>query len=114
MILINLNLTASAMSNEEINSQLTLAALEGNLAKAEQLLKDGADVNSKSKDVNGAKPLLCSASMNKLKMVRFFLSKGADINATTIHGKTALFIATQQGYTEIAVAFLVFVYRLVC
>jgi ankyrin repeat protein len=61
---------------------------------AELLLDNGADVNLNS-------PLLIAARVGNLNMVQLLMTRGANINATTPTGETALDIAQSHGHTEI-------------
>jgi ankyrin repeat protein len=86
-------------SPDLINSgELGRAANSGELRVATFLLDHGADVNWK---LNGGPPL-DQAAMNAQKtMVELLLSRGADVNALTRSGGTALLTATRGGFQAV-------------
>ena len=47
-------------------------------------------------------PLIWASIYGNTEIARFFLEKGADVNATNINGYTALMEASKKGHTEIA------------
>ena len=49
---------------------------------------------------SGATPLIWAASQGRTTLVEFFLSRGADINATDSHNRTALIWAADRGDLE--------------
>ena len=55
------------------------AAMSGDVAKVRQLLADGADVNFANR--LGMTALMVAAQWNRLEIVNFLLSKGADVKA---------------------------------
>ena len=70
---------------------------------AELLLSKGADVNdaATSGATKGYTPLIMAARNNKKELVEFLIQHGADVNATTGDGNTALSLATKAGHAEI-------------
>jgi len=63
------------------------------------LIALGADVNAQN--YYGHTALMEAADNGNLEEVRFLLDKGADVT-TWAHGRTALKIARNKGYKEIA------------
>ena len=79
---------------------LMTACESGADATVQLLLEKGADVNSVNS--NGNTPLMhACAHMNNSWIVRLLLEKGADINRVNNKGETALFIAIDNGYSEL-------------
>ena len=85
------------------------AVVEGNVNVVEQLIAAGADVNVKSEDYNLEQTALMLASQEysdtkpkpQPRIVSLLLAAGADPNAQDSGGRSALWLATQDGYTEI-------------
>jgi len=78
---------------------LYLAALQGNIMKAELILKEGAGVN-KLAGYRGT-ALHAAVSMGNLRMVEFLLERGADVNAAARGRSTPLQIARSQENKQI-------------
>ncbi|NSM56492.1 ankyrin repeat domain-containing protein [Wolbachia endosymbiont of Atemnus politus] len=106
-----------------INQELFDAVEQGNLSKVQECLEKGADVN----DTNnwGWTPLHWAASDGKLEIVKFLVSKGANIHAVkpvrnnnfflhsigqVVHfmgyGDTPLDVARKKGHKEIVIYLL--------
>src|SRR5450759_2802484 len=75
------------------------AAENGDLAKAERYLQNGADVNTKDKD--GRTPLMVAADNGHLEIVNFLISKDADVGAKSKDGKTSLMQAALDGHPDV-------------
>jgi ankyrin repeat protein len=76
------------------------AAAKGDLADVKRHLQKGTDVNSK--DNNDWTPLLYSAFYGKQDVVKFLVSKGADVNAKSVAtGWTTLYVAADKGHFEV-------------
>ena len=73
------------------SSDLGAAALRGDLAEVERLLKAGADVNAKDKD--GVTPLHWAATNPTPAVLEVLLKAGADVNAEDNDGRTPLHAA---------------------
>jgi len=109
-----------AISNAKPETKLAKAARRGDLDEVSRLLKEGADVNEKSKIWIGRRPgsamgygpqnqlmgdgtLMAAASEGHANIVMLLLEKGADFRHTSATRKTALEIAlTQKEETAIA------------
>jgi cytohesin len=80
---------------------LHVAAKSGLKEIVEFLLKNGADVNSKSADIS-ATPLHVATEKGYRDVIEVLLQKGADVDArTTDHGATPLHVATEKGYRDV-------------
>ena len=75
-----------------------MLATQANIAY--ELIKHGADVNAR--DASGHTPLLRAVQRNKVNVVKVLVIKGADIYAKNNLGDSALDIAKERGYKEIA------------
>ena len=83
---------------KEENDELIRVSFKGNIAKVDELLNKGADVNAKNKLGNTA---LINASMTgHTETVARLLEKGAGVNANNNNGHTALILAIWSGHTE--------------
>ena len=82
-----------------LNSKLLSVAKAGDTAKVEQLLKNGADVNTETE--KGTTALMFAASGGHTETVKALIKEGADVNAKNEYGGTALLLATYGGHTEI-------------
>ena len=78
-------------------SPLISAVKEESLQCVQELLGAGADVNA-SDGVDTALMVACESGNRS--MVRFLLENGADVNAETSDGRTALYLAVTQGHAE--------------
>jgi len=79
---------------------LTLAVLKGNAEIVQLLLDNGADIEIKAKDKNGATPLHYAAFFLHEEMASLLIKSGADVNSIDANGVTPLDSAT---YTKLTV-----------
>lgn len=77
---------------------LNYFAGEGNIARVQQFLDAGMDINALG---GSATALMVAAAYNKVEMVRYLINHGADVNLATYHG-TALSITAWRGSADIA------------
>lgn len=92
----------SQMVREEGLTDLMVAAAEGNVGRAEDLINYGADVNFKS--LSGSTPLMYAARNNNAFIIELLLKHGADSRLKNAKGVTALEIAQNfKQYEAIAV-----------
>lgn len=78
--------------NSAGESVLMLAALKGELALCERLVARGARVRQ-----HGWAPIHYAATGPNVRVVEFLLGKGADIDAASPNGSTALMLAARYG-----------------
>jgi uncharacterized protein len=78
---------------------LLLAASEGRPAVVDVLLQNGAKINDRSG--GGKTPLMLAAEKDHAETVRVLIGRGASLNAR-LYGKTALAMATVNGYHQTA------------
>ncbi len=76
---------------------LNLAIKSGNEALATKLVNIGAD---KNKESNGKTPLMYCVQHRQIKLMRFLIRNGCDINAKAKNGNTALIFATKMNKLE--------------
>lgn len=85
---------------------LLLYAMQGDLLKVKSLLEQGVDVNAKAK-IEGIEltALIVASKEGNLEIVKYLISKGANVNDKVIAGEiggfTALMSASAAGHTEI-------------
>lgn len=84
----------------EDTTALHIAATEGQLGIAEDLVAAGAEVDTR--DFVKATPLMLAAQLSRPQIVKFLLDKGADANATASEGYTALMLAARKGCIDCA------------
>jgi ankyrin repeat protein len=77
------------------------AAVNMHTDSVKALLEHGANVNVRAND--GGTALMLAAAAGEIEIVRALLSKGADASGRfTETGKTALMLAREKDYTDIA------------
>lgn len=84
---------------------LVLAALRGNTAVVETLVRLGADVNAWSSDSFSSEvltPLMAAAQMGHVDTVAALLEGGAAVDAVGSGGCTALEVAEANGHADVA------------
>lgn len=105
-----LALTSLAMADERLNSDFRVAAGMGQMERVQSLLKQGADVNSRAPSAGevpaGGTALMLAAARNHLEIVKFLISKGANVNQADEGGGTALIYAAWKGYKDIVAVLL--------
>jgi ankyrin repeat protein len=79
---------------------LGLACYFGHYETAEYLIKAGAVVNSPSRNLLGASPILSAATAGHVKIIKLLLRYNANPNARENNGFTPLHAAAQNGDTD--------------
>lgn len=74
------------------------AAVNGNLEKLNELIKDGADIDVK--DFHNNTALICAAFHGHTDCVEALLKAGADVNTKDDYGWTALIAADNEGHKD--------------
>lgn len=101
--------TPYAIAGEQLNSDFRIAAGMGQLERVQDLLKQGAEINSPgpstSRVPGGVTALMLAATRNHLPVVKLLIEKGANINQSDNGGGTALIYATWKGNKDV-VAYL--------
>jgi ankyrin repeat protein len=87
--------------NAHGDTALMLAALKGNLDIARKLRNAGARL-----DPPGWTPLIYAATGGQAPLVKYFLDQGANINATSPNGTTALMMAIREHHPDVATLLL--------
>ncbi|GIY63342.1 ankyrin repeat and KH domain-containing protein 1 [Caerostris darwini] len=87
----------NAQTEETQETALTLACCGGFLEVADFLIKAGADI-----ELGASTPLMEAAQEGHIELVRYLIASGANVNAMTATGDTALTYACENGHTEVA------------
>ena len=82
--------------NRNGETSLSLAAYKGKLPFVKRLVEAGADVN-----LYGWPPLIYASFNGHAAVVDYLLKKGAEVNARTANGSTALLFAARFGHLEV-------------
>jgi ankyrin repeat protein len=94
-----MSLFKERLGKKLLNKELRAAIFDGAIAKVENLLAQGADVNALKYD--GSAALHVAAQEGHVELVRLLVGAGADVNAVMYDGATALLIAAQEGHVEV-------------
>ncbi|HSK66103.1 MAG TPA: ankyrin repeat domain-containing protein [Anaerolineales bacterium] len=84
---------------QAINTQLILAAGEGDVEQVSQLLAQGANVTAQDED--GRTALIAAAYRNHLTVAGLLIEAGADVNIQDETRQSAYLISTSEGYLEL-------------
>ncbi|XP_075065851.1 ankyrin repeat and KH domain-containing protein 1 isoform X2 [Mixophyes fleayi] len=87
----------NAQTEETQETALTLACCGGFAEVSDFLVKSGADI-----ELGCSTPLMEAAQEGHLELVRYLLTAGANVQATTATGDTALTYACENGHTDVA------------
>ena len=97
--------TSNETSSDLLDKELIQNARDGNHAKVRELLRNGANVNTR--DVFGDTPLLRAALDGRLQVVRELLNhKHVNVIADNDDGDTPLLLAVREGHVEVVVELL--------
>ena len=80
-------------------TDLHIAAYEGDAERVKELLKKGADPNTK--DIDGRTPLHIAASWGHDDVVKLLLVRGADPTVKDKDGRTPLDLARAEGRRKV-------------
>ncbi|CAJ0937974.1 unnamed protein product, partial [Ranitomeya imitator] len=103
-MLIKLNIVGANINTQTEETQetaLTLACCGGFAEVTDFLVKSGADV-----ELGCSTPLMEASQEGHLELVKYLLSAGANVHASTATGDTALTYACENGHTDVAEALL--------
>ena len=89
----------SVKEKKEINTDMLMAASEGNLKLVKSLIKAGADTSFRNEDSDTG--LHISARQGHTRIVRTFLDDSIDVNSRGFNGMTGLMIAAENNYPDI-------------
>ncbi|XP_041444695.1 ankyrin repeat and KH domain-containing protein 1 isoform X2 [Xenopus laevis] len=87
----------NAQTEETQETALTLACCGGFSEVSDFLIKAGADI-----ELGCSTPLMEAAQEGHLELVKYLLAAGANVQATTATGDTALTYACENGHTDVA------------
>lgn len=88
--------------DEDGSTMFSYTVYSGNVNIARVFVKYGVDVNEYKEDCTPPLPLFCAVSSEKIKMVRYLLDCGADVNGQDDLKHTALMRACVKGQYSIA------------
>ena len=87
------------ITDKDNNTPLIIAAANGDLESAKQLISYRGNVNVKNKV--GMTPLLYSIKGRHKEMTEYLINHGAKINASNIYGQNAIFWAAYNGDSKL-------------
>ena len=82
--------------NRSGETALSIAAFIGNMAYVKRIVESGAEVN-----FYGWPPITYAAFNNHPDIIEYLIKKGAEVNAKTESGATALYLAARNGHLEV-------------
>lgn len=92
--------TVPQLSQAEKDSQLWLAARNGDVGTVASMIQQGGNPNTAT--AHGETALHAATAAGSLQTVMYLVQSGADVNATTSNGWTALHHAARFGKADIA------------
>jgi ankyrin repeat protein len=94
----------SVQEKLDLNNYLMLSASSGNPIAIDWLLRNGAEIDSKTAE--NATPLMLAVANNKIEAVKVLLKYRPDVNIKTLFSETPLLAAVKNGNLEIAEALI--------
>jgi ankyrin repeat protein len=94
----------TASEQLDLNNYLIVASSSGSLIAIDWLLRNGAEVDSKTAE--GATPLMLAVANDKTDAVKILLKYNPDVNIKTDYSETPLLAAVKNGNLDIAEALL--------
>jgi ankyrin repeat protein len=88
------------MSQRDLDDQLWLAALAGNLGMLSELVEKGA--NPRIATRYGETAIHAAAARGHMQIIEYLAKRGVNINARTTNGWTALHHAVRFGHANVA------------
>ena len=82
----------------DLNFDLLMAALKGNVAVVKELLAKGAEIDH---TCGGLTPLIAAAANGHVEIARHLLASGAKVNGKSEQGPTALMQAAEKGHLDL-------------
>lgn len=98
----NLSSDDASILEAELSKQLHASVRSSNLETSLRLLVQGADPNFVHDEKGSSTPLIVAAKFGQAAQVELLLIYGADINATDGSGNTAIDLARQNQFIQIA------------
>jgi ankyrin repeat protein len=91
----------SCSKKADLNRRLIDAVVLGDIAKVDNLLARGADVNAREEVSPGRTALIIAAGEDDGEIAAALLKQGADVNAMSGDGSSALMYAAMEGNADI-------------
>lgn len=106
----DMSLSSAALTETECSKSLIVACGCGDFNKVKEYIQLGADVNTV--DCNGYTPLIKAANKGCLNIVKYLISKGANVNAKAyVRNNTALSMAIREGHYQVVKELLKYIDR---
>ena len=81
-----------------MNSELFHAAIAGNISEFRTSLSNGANINEQNED--GATPLMIACKYGYTELVKFIISRDADVDICDNEGRSCLYYAELSNHRE--------------
>ncbi|MDR3348223.1 MAG: ankyrin repeat domain-containing protein [Acidaminococcales bacterium] len=98
-------LAKPAFADKQLDGEFFYAVSQGDTAKVETMLAQGADPNAHS-GVSGFSALMAACLFSDDALARILVKAGADVNQRTLQGESALYYAIVRNNTEMALMLL--------
>lgn len=94
----------NSLNQTALNDRFTAAVKAGDYARAQSLLREGANINVR--DEEGETMLLWTARRGQTGIALLLVARGAVLDAQDLNGDTALILAADKGNVDIARALI--------